>query len=50
MAVYGDKTSYPGMLYPWCSTLRLLNGLAHPAALRHAGLAAAFATAEAGKE
>ncbi len=37
MAVYGDETSYPGMIYPWLDTLRLLNGLAHPDALRHAG-------------
>ena len=35
--VYGDETSYPGMIYPWLGTLRLLNGLAHPDALRHAG-------------
>ncbi len=25
MAVYGDATSYPGMIYTWLSTLRLLN-------------------------
>jgi hypothetical protein len=37
MAVYGDETSYPGMIYPWFGTLRLLNGLVHPDALRHAG-------------
>ncbi len=37
MAVYGDKASYPGMIYPRLGTLRLLNGLAHPDALRHAG-------------
>ncbi len=38
MAVYDDETSYPGMIYPWLDTLRLLNGLANPDALRHAVL------------
>ncbi len=37
LAVYDDETSYPGMIYPWLGTFRLLNGLAHPDALRHAG-------------
>ncbi len=37
MAVYGDETSYPGMIYPWLDAPRLLNGLANPDALRHAG-------------
>jgi hypothetical protein len=33
MAIYCDETGYPGMIYPWLGTLRLLNGLAHPDAL-----------------
>jgi len=37
MAVYGDETSYPVMIYPWLGALCLLNGLAHPDALRHTG-------------
>jgi hypothetical protein len=36
-AVYGDDTSYPGMIYPWIGTLCLLNGLIIPDVLRHAG-------------
>lgn len=35
MGVYGDETSYPGMIYPWLDTLRLLNGLANPDACIH---------------
>jgi hypothetical protein len=35
MAVYGDETSYPGMIYPWLDTPRLLNGLANPDACIH---------------
>jgi hypothetical protein len=38
MAVYGDETSYPGMIYPWLDAPRLLDGLANPDALRHAAL------------
>jgi hypothetical protein len=37
MAVYGDETSYPGMNYSWLDAPRLLNNLAHPDVLRHAG-------------
>ena len=37
MAVYGDETSYPGIIYPWLGTLRLLNGLANPDVLHHVG-------------
>jgi hypothetical protein len=37
IAFYGDKTSYPGMIYPWLGILRLLSGFAYPDAHRRAG-------------
>jgi hypothetical protein len=44
-AVYGDESSYPDTIFPWLGTLCLLNDLALPDALRHAGFGGAAGAA-----